>query len=384
VRIAYITETWPPEINGVALTASRTVAHLRERGHEVLLVRPRQQGERGPIRAGSDTALLVFGMPIPMYKEARFGVPRPNALRRLFIEQRPDLIHVATEGLLGYVAVRTAVALAIPVTSDFRTRFDVYTRFYAPAVLTRVVNRYLRKFHNRCALTFCPTAELQRQLSADGFERVHVSARGVDCNVLSPLHRSEALRDTWQASGPVALYVGRLAREKNLDLVISAYRAMKASQPQLRLVIVGDGPMRAELKERQPDAIFAGMLRGAELYQHYASADVFLFPSLSETFGNVTLEALASGLAVLAYDSAAAGVHIKSGVNGLVVAPGDEGAFCAAAVRLAENALLRRRLSVAARQTAVQLDWSQILDRFTAELEHVRLDQPLGVAALAA
>jgi glycosyltransferase involved in cell wall biosynthesis len=126
------------------------------------------------------------------------------------------------------------------------------------------------------------------------------------------------------------------------------------------------------------------MLRGAELYQHYASADVFLFPSLSETFGNVTLEALASGLAVLAYDSAAAGVHIKSGVNGMVVAPGDEGAFCAAAVRLAENALLRRRLSVAARQTAVQLDWSQILDRFTAELEHVRLDQPLGVAALAA
>ena len=158
MRIAYITETWPPEINGVALTAARTVAYLRERGHEVLLVRPRQEGESGPIPAGSDTALLVFGMPIPMYKEARFGVPRPNALRHFFAQQRPDLIHVATEGLLGYAAVRAAVALGVPVTSDFRTRFDVYTRFYAPAVLTRVVNRYLRNFHNRCALTFCPTS----------------------------------------------------------------------------------------------------------------------------------------------------------------------------------------------------------------------------------
>jgi glycosyltransferase involved in cell wall biosynthesis len=384
VRIAYITETWPPEINGVALTAFRTVGHLRERGHEVLLVRPRQAGETGPIAEGSDTALLVFGMPIPMYKEARFGVPWPGALRRLFETHRPDLIHVATEGLLGYAAVRTAVALGIPVTSDFRTRFDVYTRFYAPAVLTRVVNRYLRNFHNRCALTFCPTSELQQQLSDDGFQRVHVVARGVDCSVLSPSHRNQALRDRWGARGPVALYVGRLAREKNLDLVVSAYHAMKAAQPDLRLVIVGDGPMRAELEQRQPDAIFAGMLRGAALFEHYASADIFLFPSLSETFGNVTLEALASGLAVLAYNSAAAGVHIRNGVNGVVIAPGDEDAFRLAAVGLANNPLLRRRLSVSARQTALQLDWSQILDRFVAHLERVRSQQPVGFAAVAA
>ena len=383
MRIVYVTETWPPEINGVAMTAARTVAHLRAAGHTVDLVRPRQTGE-SPSAASSDAAELVFGMPIPMYKEARFGVPRPGQLKRLLRAIRPDLVHVATEGLLGYAAVRAAGSLGIPLSSDFRTRFDVYTRFYAPAFMTRVVNRYLQRFHNRCAITFCPTLELQSQLIAEGFERVAVSARGVDCELLSPRHRSEALRQRWNAKGPVVLSVGRLAAEKNLDLTVRAFDAIKAVEPDARLVVVGDGPMRAELERRQPGAVFAGMLRGQTLWEHYASADVFLFPSLSETFGNVTLEALASGLAMVAYDSAAAGVHIRSGVNGMVVAPHDEIAFCAAAVQLASNALLRRRLSLAARQTALTLDWGQVLDRFMLSLERVANSDPVALQALAA
>ncbi len=383
MRVVYVTETWPPEINGVAMTAARTVAHLRSAGHQVDLVRPRQAGEM--FRAArDDAAALVFGMPIPMYKEARFGVPWPGQLKKLLRERKPDVVHVATEGLLGYVAVRAAVSMGIPVSSDFRTRFDVYTRFYAPAFMTRVVNRYLQRFHNRCAVTFCPTDELQRQLVEEGFERVEVSARGVDCELLSPGHRSDALRERWAARGPVALSVGRLAAEKNLDLVVRAYQAMKEVEPATKLVVVGDGPMRAELERRQPDAIFAGMLRGQALREHYASADVFLFPSLSETFGNVTLEALASGLATVAYDSAAAGVHIRSGVNGFAVPPHDEAAFCEAATRLASNALLRRRLSVAARQTALTLDWDQILERFTHSLERVASTDPIALPALAA
>jgi glycosyltransferase involved in cell wall biosynthesis len=382
MRIVYVTETWPPEINGVAMTAARTVTHLRAAGHQVDLVRPRQAGEL--FRPDSDASELVFGMPIPMYKEARFGVPLPGQLKRLLRSNPPDVVHVATEGLLGYAAVRAAVSLGIPVSSDFRTRFDVYTRFYAPAFMTRVVNRYLQRFHNRCAVTFCPTQELQRQLMSEGFERVEVSARGVDCDLLSPQHRSEVLRQRWGARGPVALSVGRLAAEKNLDLTVRAFDAMKAVEPNARLVVVGDGPMRAELERRQPDAIFAGMLRGQALWEHYASADVFLFPSLSETFGNVTLEALASGLATVAYDSAAAGVHIRAGVNGIIVAPHDETAFCHAAAQLASNALLRRRLSLAARQTALTLDWGQILDRFTFSLERVSSTGPMTSTALAA
>jgi glycosyltransferase involved in cell wall biosynthesis len=222
------------------------------------------------------------------------------------------------------------------------------------------------------------------QLQADGFQRVEVNARGVDCEALSPRHRSDDLRASWNAHGPVALYVGRLAREKNLDLVVRAFEAMRVREPATRLVVVGDGPMRTDLERRVPDAVFAGMLRGEALQRHFASADVFLFPSLSETFGNVTLEAMASGLAVLAYDSAAAAVHIKSGVNGFAIEPNDEQAYCAAAARLAESALLRRRLATAARQTATTLDWSQILDRFEASLRRVAQPAPGELSALAA
>jgi glycosyltransferase involved in cell wall biosynthesis len=150
--------------------------------------------------------------------------------------------------------------------------------------------------------------------------------------------------------------------------VFKAFEALKAKEPKARLVVVGDGPLKADLTARHPYAIFAGTQRGLALAEHFASADIFLFPSLSETFGNVTLEALASGLALVAYRSAAAGMHVKNGVNGLVVAPNDEHGFCDAAARLGENQLLRRRLGVAARQTAVQLDWAQILTRFESAL----------------
>ena len=374
MRIAYVTETWPPEVNGVAMTASRTVSFLRDKGHSVDLIRPRQ----GALAESSQSApaMLVPGVPIPMYQDVRFGAPLPGQLRRAWIANRPDLVHVATEGLLGYRAVKSAVSLGIPVTSDFRTRFDVYTRYYAPALLTRIVRIYLRSFHNKCALTFVPTEEMRDLLEAEGFCRVEVSSRGVDSKALSPAQHRQDLRDSWSKTGPVALYVGRLAREKNLHLVFKAFDAIRARNPNAALVVVGDGPLRAELEARHPYAIFAGTRRGVELSQYFASADIFLFPSLSETFGNVTLEAMASGLAVIAYRSAAAGMHVKNGVNGLVVAPHDEAAFCEAAARLGGNQLLRRRLAVAARQTATQLDWGQILAKFELALRRIA-DQPI-------
>jgi glycosyltransferase involved in cell wall biosynthesis len=368
MRIAYVTETWPPEINGVSRTAARTVAHLRSKGHDVEVIRPLQTGTPDDHALDTATEKLVLGVPIPMYRDVRFGVPSIGQLRRYWSIQRPDLVHVATEGLLGYTAVRNAVAMGIPVTSDFRTRFDVYTRHYAPAALTKIVNAYLRRLHNRCARTFAPTEEMRRSLEAEGFARVAVSGRGVDCEALAPSRRSAAQREAWKASGPVALYVGRFAREKNLPLVVKAFHAMQATCAETRMVFVGDGPLLEELRRSCPNAIFAGMQQGEALARHYASADIFLFPSLSETFGNVTLEAMASGLATLAYRSAAAAVHIKSGVNGITVDPADEAAFCQAAVQLAENQLMRRRLSVAARQSALSVSWRSILDDFESQL----------------
>jgi glycosyltransferase involved in cell wall biosynthesis len=365
MHIVYVTETWPPEVNGVALTASRTVDFLRSRGNRVTLVRPRQHAELG---TPPDT-MLSRGVPIPRYEGLRFGLPMGGALAQAWTEDPPDLVHVATEGPLGWSAVRTAVRLGIPLSSDFRTRFDSYTQFYAGRLLTGIVSGYLRRFHNRCGRTFVPTDALRTELSAMGYERLQVSGRGVDSQRFDPAHRRQSLRNQWGAEGPVALYVGRLAAEKNLPLALDAYTAMRRANPATRLVVVGDGPLRDTVRQRCPDAILAGVQRGEDLSAYYASADIFLFPSLTETFGNVTLEAMASGLATVAFRNGAAAQHIRDGMNGFAPEPGDDSGFIAAAVRLGATPALCERLGQAARTDARAVDWDRILTDFARSLE---------------
>lgn len=370
MRIAYITETWPPELNGVSLTAARTVAFLRARDHDVMLVRPRQRSiDSGQASLSGDT-LRVRGVPIPLYPELRMGLPARRALERAWRTDRPDLVHVATEGPLGWSAIRAARRLGVPVTSDFRTRFDEYGRHYAWDGAATLVRAYLRAFHNRTDRTFVPTRELQRQLHALAFDRLSVSTRGVDARQFAPHHRSHALRARWGAAddAPVVLTVGRLAVEKNLGVALDAFDAIRQRVPDARLVMVGDGPQRRALQRRCPDAVFAGVQQGPALAAHYASADLFLFPSLTETFGNVVVEAMASGLPVVAFDTAAAGMHVHSGVNGRLIRVGDADAFRRAAAELAADAALRCRLGSAARQTAQGLDWPHVLERFEAAL----------------
>lgn len=364
MKIAYVTETWPPELNGVALTAARVVKHLRARGHGVELIRPRQSADD----VGDTETVMVPGVPIPLYRELRMGLPARQRLLKRWCAARPDVVHVATEGPLGWSACSAARALDIPVTSDFRTRFDEYGGIYGVKALVPVVRSYLRGFHNRTACTFVPTDEVAGLLAEHGFRNLVVSGRGVDSVAYSPFYRSESLRRQWNAIGPVVLYVGRLAAEKNLMTVVETFEAIQMAEPTAQLVLVGGGPMREALELRCPNAIFAGYQRGSMLSAYYASADIFLFPSLTETFGNVTLEAMASGLPVVAYDTAAAAVHIKDEVNGMVVPPGDHFAFMRAAVALACDEPLRERLGEAARQTARKASWGHILTEFESAL----------------
>jgi glycosyltransferase involved in cell wall biosynthesis len=230
--------------------------------------------------------------------------------------------------------------------------------------LRHPITAYLRKFHNRTACTMVPTEALRSELAAAGFRRLRVVSRGVDTQLFDPARRSESLRESWGA-GPatmVALYVGRLAPEKNLDAVLAAVQAMREHDPRLRLVVVGDGPEKERLRRQCPDAVFAGVRRGAELAAHYASADVFLFPSVTETFGNVVPEAMAAGLAVVAYDHAAAGQLIRHGNNGLLARMDDTPEFCRVARGLAGELQRARELGVQARLTASQLDWGRIVE----------------------
>jgi glycosyltransferase involved in cell wall biosynthesis len=364
-HIALVTETYPPEINGVALTLARLANGLRARGHVVSMVRPRRRGDTADART-----MLTAGLPLPGYRSVRFGLPAGGALCATWGTRRPDVIYVATEGPLGLSAVRAANALALPVVSGFHTNFDRYVEHYGARWLRGLVTAYLRRFHNQTTTTLVATDDLRASLRAMRFRNVEVLGRGVDCALFTPARRSPALRAAWGVSDEdvVVAYVGRVAAEKNIDLAIDAYRSMQAVHPRIRFVVIGDGPACERLRRAHPDAIFCGFRTGEELAAHYASADVFLFPSDTETFGAVTLEAMASGLGVIAYDYAAAREHLTHGEDGLLVPYRDRRAFIANAVRIVSAPGLLARIRRTARNTMLPLDWGRVVERFESVL----------------
>lgn len=369
LRIAIVTETYPPEVNGVAMTVGRLVEGLLRRGHQVQLIRPRQHRLDQASRGGPLSEVLVQGIPIPRYRGLLLGLPARRRLVRQWQQEAPDIVHVVTEGPLGASAVDAARQLHLPVTSGFHTNFHSYSNHYGVGWLHRPIAAYLRRLHNRTTATLVPTEQLAQQLADDGYRNLAVVARGVDTELFSPARRSAPLRAVWGAEdgAPVVVSVGRLAPEKNLTQVLEGYAAIRRRHPKAKLVFVGDGPSRSELQRSHPEAIFAGMRTGLDLAQHYASADIFLFPSLTETFGNVTLEAMASGLAVVAYDYAAAAALIRDGDNGRKVPCDDSSAFTAAAAQLTDPAM-REPLRRCARHSVLHHDWEHIHDQFAATL----------------
>lgn len=381
LRIAVVTETYPPEINGVARTVGLMVEALLARGHDVQLIRPRQaaDGRGAPAtHAGRLAELLTLGVSIPKYAQLQLGVATPGRLRASWQDARPDLVQIVTEGPLGWAALLAAHKLGIPVITDFHTNFHDYSRHYGLGWTSSAVLSYLRAFHNRAACTLVPTREMRERLGALRLARLEIVGRGIDATLFHPARRDAALRRAWGCSAdtPVALYVGRLGREKNLGLFVRAMRLARCCRPDLRAVVVGDGPMRAELQANNPDILFAGMRKGEDLASHYASADLFVFPSLSETFGNVTMEAMASGLAVVAFDYAAAREHIVHGRNGLLAACDDEKLFRELVLRLVLSPREMREMGARARRTAEQLRWARTFD----DLEQLML-QVIDTAA---
>ncbi|TNF56555.1 MAG: glycosyltransferase family 1 protein [Burkholderiales bacterium] len=362
LQVAVVTETWPPEVNGVALTLSRLVQTLCERGHRVQLVRPRQMRADAASQAEGIEEKLMRGMPIPRYPQLKLGLPARRALVRSWTYRRPDLVHIATEGPLGWSALQAARQLRLPVSSDFRTNFHSYSSHYGLGWLKKPIAAYLRRFHNQADLTMVPTRALAADLINLGFERVRVVGRGIDTQLFHPARRHESLRQRWGADpdATVLLAVGRLAAEKNLDLVVRTYEAMRARNPRTRLVLAGDGPMRFALAQRCPDAVFMGQCSHEDLAGCYASADLLLFPSLTETFGNVTLEAMASGLAVLAFDVAAAAQWVVHGDSGWLVRAGDSDAYLDQAVALASDPIALRNAGARASKQVSGNDWQQV------------------------
>jgi glycosyltransferase involved in cell wall biosynthesis len=281
MRISLVTETFPPEVNGVARTLFNLLTGLKDRGHKIQVIRPRQRDKELPHSTQGILQFPVLSIPLPGYRGLRMGLPSRSRIIRIWKKSPPDVVYIATEGPLGYSALQAAKHLKLPVTSGFHTNFQQYMMHYNLGLLKDPAELYLRDFHNRTLATFVPTEDTRDTLFELGFKNLKLMGRGVDTNLFTPEKRDPELRQSWGASEdtPVCIYVGRIASEKNMKLFFRTVHKLRQEKPGLRAVVVGDGPERKTYENDNPEVIFAGMRKGEELSRFYASADYFLSPA---------------------------------------------------------------------------------------------------------
>ena len=362
-RITLVSETYFPQINGVSRTLDRLVRHLRQRGDEVQLLIPRYD-EPSDVPDDGVQIRSFAGLRFPLYREILLPFARRASLEKQLQEFAPDLVHIATEGPLGLAALRAARRLGIPVVSSYHTNFSYYLSKYRLSLLSGLCWRYLRWFHNATGATFCPTPSIRRILEQRGFSSVQIWSRGVDVGRFSPELRDRSLRLQLgiRPEEKVLLYVGRLAAEKNLETLLAAWNSLPDGHGS-RLLLVGDGPLRETMQRRCDErVIFAGYRQGEELARIYALADLFVFPSLSETFGNVMLEAMASGVPTLAFRAPGPQDVVRHESTGVLVDELTADAFGRALHDLLGNELALRRMGKQGREFALMQDWQQIND----------------------
>jgi len=370
MRIAIVTDTFPPEVNGVAKTIGRLAAHLEKRGIPARIYAP---GYRGHVESDPRVHRSP-SIPFPLYSECRLSWPPYFRMKRELREFQPTLVHIVTEFNLGLAGFRAARKLGIPIVSSYHTNFSQYTRHYRLGFLERGAWAYLRWFHNKCLATFCPSPTTKAELEAVGMQNVRIWSRGIDAQSFSPSKRDTAWRRQLGIDDKVVLlYVGRLGAEKGVGVLLDALRLLNEKhRDKIHLVMVGDGPSRAAFeKAAPPNVTFTGFRSGEELWSAFASGDVFAFASVTETFGNVVIEAMASGLPVVA---AAAGGPIdivREGVTGYLFAPGDPQAMAAKLEPLILDADLRHRLSRQAVEYAGTQSWDGIFDQLLADYADV-------------
>lgn len=369
MNIMIVTDTYPPDINGVARTL-QTFAHgLSERGHKVVVVTTTADHEDQGRKAGVKV-IGMSAMPLPGYAGIRIGLVSRRQMEELITIHQTEAMYVAVESLMGLNAVRAAGRMGVSTVSGFHTNFHTYSQDYSLPILRQGAESYLRHVHNRTARTLTPSESTAQQLRDMGIRNVGVLGRGVDTKLFNPDRRDLALRKEWGVVSddtPVAMFVGRIAAEKNLPLVVKSFQQIMQQKPDARCVFVGDGPMAAELKSSYPEFIHAGARTGTDLARYYASADLFIFPSLSETFGNVITEAMASGLVTVSFNYAATLQNVKHGVNGFAATYGEEDSF----LRTVNEALEHSHHSAirnAAVSTAAGLSWDAIIAQFEHEL----------------
>ena len=359
VRIAYVTESFPPDVNGVAHTAVRVAEHLIDRGHQPLVIAPEPaSGVPLPDAGLGFPVVRVRSVGVPVYPGFRVGLPG-SRVREAVAAHHADLVHLAGPFVLGAGGCAAARDLRVPVVAVYATDLPAYARAYhAGAVGQKVAWRRLRKIHNACDRTLAPSTATAADLLEHGIERVAVWSRGVDCRRFDPARRSGRLRARLAPGGEVLVgYVGRLAAEKRVDLLAGV-----ASLPGVRLVIVGSGPAEAAIRRAVPGALYLGQRGGGQLASIYASLDVFVHSGPHDTFGQTLQEAAASGLPVVAPAAGGPLDLVRDGTTGFLVAPGSAAALTAAVERLAADPALRRAQGQAGRQMVAGRTWAALCD----------------------
>lgn len=368
--VLFCTDTYLPQVNGVSIVTALSVEGLRERGWRCGVVAPRYPETIRGTRATetADFVVEIPSAPFPPYPDIRLAAPSYLAIANAVRHFRPAIVHSATEFMIGRLGQIAAQRARIPRLSSYHTDFSRYTEAYGVPRLRPFVSRYIARFHRRSARVYTPSEPARADLATLGVSEVEVWGRGVDTGSFSPGKRSMILREAYGVeSGVVFLHVGRLAAEKNVAVLIRAFKRACESLPAgaAKLIVAGAGPEERALRELGgSDVMFLGVLnRQRDLPRLYASADAFLFASLTETLGLVVLEAMSSGLPVIAPAAGGVADHLRHGLNGIEVPPNDADAMSAAIVALTLDANHRRHLAAGARRTAEALDWSAELDR---------------------
>jgi glycosyltransferase involved in cell wall biosynthesis len=356
--------------DGVALTLNRLVAYLLQQGVEVEVFAP--VGKMAALEhAGSLNPVPSFAIPFrPEYRLAR-GLPRGP--RERLIAFKPDILHLATPDFMGHQALRLGQDQGWAIVASYHTRYDTYLTYYHLDLLYPLAKRIERNFYRSCLEVFVPSDSMSEALAADGVETIfRLWPRGVDTQRFDPAKRSSAWRAAhgFADDEVVVAFVSRLVKEKRLDDYVGVVTRLKAAGVRCRALVVGDGPERQSLARRLPDGVFTGFLVGDELPIAYASADMFVFPSDTETFGSVTLEAMASGLPAICADATGSRSLVLNGVTGFLSPVADDAAMAEGALKLAEDPTLRRRMSLAARARSLEFSWDAamagILARYRA------------------
>ena len=383
MRVLYCTDSYPPQLNGVSVVTSLSVEGLTRRGWECAVVAPRYPA--GPLAGWGDGTdaegraaelFSVPSMPLPRYPEIRLALPRPSAIGALVERFRPDLVHCATELGIGRMGQIAAARAKLPVVSSYHTDFAKYADAYGTSWLRGPVSAYLGRFHRRSRRVFTPSTVSREDLIRLNVPDVEVWGRGVDAELFHPGRRSPEMRAAFgMGSRFTFLYVGRLAAEKRAQQIIQAFRLASETLPRgvIHLIMAGTGPYEAELRAAAPPGVtFLGFLeRKSRLPDLYANCDAFVFASVTETLGLVVLEAMASGLPVIAAPAGGVRDHLKDGKNGLAYSEGDAGSMARAMVRMAGDWGLTQRLSRGARRTAEGLTWERELDRLDQSYREV-------------